>query len=58
MAGYVDPFAHRLRREGGREPSDGTDELDLDLDSVVDLTDGTTEETEAVRPAGSGRSTL
>lgn len=54
MAGYVDPFAHRLRREGGREPNDGTDEVELE--SVVDLTEGTTDETEAVRQAGSGRS--
>jgi hypothetical protein len=54
MAGYVDPFEHRHGRDVGREPSEGTDELELDV--VVDLTEGITDEIEAGRQVGSGRS--
>ena len=47
MAGYVDPFAHRLRGEGSREGGGGSDEVvddEVELE-IVDLTDEPVEET-------------
>lgn len=47
MAGYVDPFAHRLRHEGAGQPSDDADERG-DLEPIVDLTDDEAAETEGL----------
>ena len=46
MAGYVDPFAHRLRGEGSREGGGGSDEVEDEVElEIVDLTDEPVEET-------------
>ena len=46
MAGYVDPFAHRLRGEGSREGGGGSDDVEDEVElEIVDLTDEPVDET-------------
>lgn len=57
MTGYVDPFAHRLRRQGAGQTSDGADERG-ELEPIIDLIDDEGAGTEGLGSLDDARSAV